>query len=354
MTLNETLKYTILMIFTDSKLGITELIHTLNESEPVVMPTETVYGLASKIDDLESLKKIFIYKKRPFFDPLIVHIYDQKQVCELSHFESPLITDLMTKFWPGPLTLVLPKRNTVSDIVTSGLDSVGIRMPKHPLALDLLKSVNVPLAAPSANLFGQTSPTMADHVERDFPNLKILDGGPCDIGIESTVLKIQPGENNIVSLSILRKGVITQSAINEALKGSTTRFRWSTEIDKKHSPGHMKHHYMPKTPIVFFDQPVNVQDYVTKIESDFKKVPDTIEDVTLIKPTSPITRIETLKFSQDPLLACRELYGNLKQTSDHPSQILVFEKQSYMTGEIWDAFLERITKASSLQYFIGP
>ena len=342
------------MIFTDSKLGIPQLIQSLNESEPVVMPTETVYGLASKIDDLESLKKVFIYKKRPFFDPLIVHIHDRQQLRELSHFESPIISDLVTKFWPGPLTLVLPKSPTVSELVTSGLDSVGVRMPNHPLALELLKAVRVPLAAPSANLFGQTSPTTAQHVERDFPNLKILDGGPCDIGIESTVLKVQPSENGIVSLSILRKGVITQSAINVALKGSTVKFKWVQNLDKKQSPGHMKHHYMPKTPIVFFNQPVQINDYLASIQSDFLKIPDIIEDVTIVKPHGDITRSEKLEFSSDPLIACRELYGKLKQSSEANSQILVFEKQHYMVGEVWDAFLERITKASSLQYSVRP
>jgi L-threonylcarbamoyladenylate synthase len=342
------------MIFTDSKLGVPQLIQSLNESEPVVMPTETVYGLASKIDDLESLKKVFIYKKRPFFDPLIVHIHDRQQLRELSHFESPIISDLVTKFWPGPLTLVLPKSPTVSELVTSGLDSVGVRMPNHPLALELLKAVRVPLAAPSANLFGQTSPTTAQHVERDFPNLKILDGGPCDIGIESTVLKVQPSENGIVSLSILRKGVITQSAINVALKGSTVKFKWVQNLDKKHSPGHMKHHYMPKTPIVFFNQPVQINDYLASIQNDFLKIPDIIEDVTIVKPHGDITRSEKLEFSSDPLIACRELYGKLKQSSEANSQILVFEKQHYMVGEVWDAFLERITKASSLQYSVRP
>ncbi len=342
------------MIFTDSKLGVPQLVQSLNESDPVVMPTETVYGLASKIDDLESLKKVFIYKKRPFFDPLIVHIHDRQQLRELSHFESPIISDLVTKFWPGPLTLVLPKSPTVSELVTSGLDSVGVRMPNHPLALELLKAVRVPLAAPSANLFGQTSPTTAQHVERDFPNLKILDGGPCDIGIESTVLKVQPSENGIVSLSILRKGVITQSAINVALKGSTVKFKWVQNLDKKQSPGHMKHHYMPKTPIVFFNQPVQINDYLASIQSDFLKIPDIIEDVTIVKPHGDITRSEKLEFSSDPLIACRELYGKLKQSSEANSQILVFEKQHYMVGEVWDAFLERITKASSLQYSVRP
>ncbi|OYZ21682.1 MAG: threonylcarbamoyl-AMP synthase [Bdellovibrio sp. 28-41-41] len=342
------------MIFTDSKLGVPQLIQSLNESEPVVMPTETVYGLASKIDDLESLKKVFIYKKRPFFDPLIVHIHDRRQLRELSHFESPIINDLVTKFWPGPLTLVLPKLSTVSELVTSGLDSVGVRMPNHPLALELLKAVRVPLAAPSANLFGQTSPTTAQHVERDFPNLKILDGGPCDIGIESTVLKVQPSENGIVSLSILRKGVITQSAINVALKGSTVKFQWVQNLDIKQSPGHMKHHYMPKTPIVFFNQPVQINDYLTTIRNDFLKIPDIVEDVTIVKPHGNITRSEKIEFSSDPLIACRELYGKLKKSSEANSQILVFEKQHYMVGEVWDAFLERITKASSLQYSVGP
>ncbi len=342
------------MIYTDSKLGIPQLVHTLRNSEPVVMPTETVYGLAAKIDDLESLKKIFIYKKRPFFDPLIVHIFDRLQLSQLSHFESPIINDLVTKFWPGPLTLVLPKRSSVSDLVTSGLDSVGVRMPSHPLALELLKTVNVPLAAPSANLFGQTSPTTAQHVENDFPNLQILDGGPCDIGIESTVLKVQPIQNDNVSLSILRKGVITQSAIIEALIGSTTPYVWATEIDKKHSPGHMKHHYMPKTPIVFFDQPVEIDSYISSIQDDFKKIPDTIEDVTLIKPQGNIERIEKLQFNADPLIACRELYGKLKQASETGAQILVFEKQNYMMGQVWEAFLERIMKASSLNYSSRP
>tara|TARA_B110001454_G_C12723266_1_gene436109 strand:+ start:28057 stop:29085 length:1029 start_codon:yes stop_codon:yes gene_type:complete len=342
------------MIFTDSKLGVPQLIQSLNESEPVVMPTETVYGLAAKIDDLESLKKVFIYKKRPFFDPLIVHIYDRNQLRELSHFESPLINDLVTKFWPGPLTLVLPKLPTVNDLVTSGLDSVGIRMPNHPLALELLKGAKVPLAAPSANLFGQTSPTTAQHVERDFPNLKILDGGPCNIGIESTVLKVQPSENGIALLSVLRKGVITQSEINIALKGSTTKYQWMPDLDKKQSPGHMKHHYMPATPIVFFDRPIQIQDYLVTIQKDFLKIPDTVEDVTIVKPNGAILRSEKLEFSSDPTLACRELYGKLKHSSESNSQILVFEKQNYMVGEVWDAFLERISKASSLHYTVRP
>lgn len=338
------------MIYSDSKLGIKELVATLNNSEPVVIPTETVYGLAAKVNDLNSLKKIFLYKKRPFFDPLIIHIFNKKQVTELSHFESAVVAKLITEFWPGPLTLVLPKLNSVNDIITSGLDSVGIRMPKHPLALELLQAVGVPLAAPSANLFGQTSPTQASHVEIDFPNLKILDGGPCEIGIESTVLKVSPLKNNRQSLSILRKGLITQSAITATLASLKNDFEWTTLIDSKHSPGHMKHHYMPEVPIVFFDGPANIEMYKEKIESDFSKIPNEIDGVTIVKPHGPISKWENLQFSSDPQLACRQLYSKLKLKSVSSPQLLIFEKQNYMTGEVWEAFIERLIKAASLHY----
>lgn len=314
------------------------------------MPTETVYGLAAKIDDLSALEKIFLYKKRPFFDPLIVHIYSQNQLKSLSQFDSPIVQKLTKEFWPGPLTLVLPKLRTVSDLVTSGLDSVGVRMPKHPLALKLLESIKTPLAAPSANLFGKTSPTTAEHVEHDFPELKILDGGACDVGIESTVLKINPLPNGRAALSILRKGIVTQSSIHSALVGKEKDFEWATQINKTHSPGHMKHHYMPSVPIAFFDQPINVEAYLTRIQNDFATSPDSIEDVSLVKPNGPILHFEKLNFSSDPLIACRELYGKLKSASEKSTQLLVFERQPYMHGELWDAFLERVTKASSLHY----
>jgi L-threonylcarbamoyladenylate synthase len=223
-------------------------------------------------------------------------------------------------------------------------------MPNHPLALKLLETVGVPMAAPSANLFGQTSPTSAQHVEKDFPNLSILDGGPCDIGIESTVLKLQLAESGRVSLSILRKGIVTMAAINEVLSGMKNQFEWTTVADKKHSPGHMKHHYMPEIPIVFFNQPTRIEDYVSTIENDFKKIPDVLEEVTLVKPKSPIKDFQNLTFSSDASIACRELYGKLKSSAESGAQVLVFQRQPYMTGEVWDAFLERLTKASSLHY----
>jgi L-threonylcarbamoyladenylate synthase len=321
------------MILSDSKEGIFQLKQALSESEPIVIPTETVYGLAAKIDDSEAIKKIFLYKKRPFFDPLIVHISNKKQVSTLSNFTSPILDKLVDEFWPGPLTLVLPKSSSVSDVITSGLDSVGVRMPNHPLALKL-------------------SPTTAQHVQSDFPQLKILDGGSCQVGIESSVLKLHLLSNKKIALSMLRKGIVTSTLISEKLRGLEDQYEWSTDMDTKHSPGHMQHHYMPKIPIVFFSKPVDINLFLNQIQNDFTLIPDTIEGVQIVKPKSSISKFEKLNFAVDPLLACRELYSVLKEKSKSDVQVLIFEKQSYMQGEVWDAFLERISKASSLRYEI--
>ncbi|MCB0369352.1 MAG: threonylcarbamoyl-AMP synthase [Bdellovibrionales bacterium] len=341
------------MILKSSQKSLSFIIETLNNNTPVVIPTETVYGLAARIDQPEALKKIFSLKKRPFFDPLIVHIYDTKQVQLLSHFESPILTQLTTSFWPGPLTLVLPKSNSVNPIITSGLDSVGIRMPNHPIALKVLEAVKVPLAAPSANLFGHTSPTKATHVEKDFnlDSLLILNGGDCSVGIESTVLKISKNESNSkIELSILRKGFITKSKILEALSSLKDEYTFASTIDKKSSPGHMKHHYMPSTPLIFLEKKYDIQQLLKQIESDFLKIPERIEEIEIKKPLLPIKKWGILKFSENPELACRQLYSELQKMSEKNFDILIFNKEPYMNSEPWEGFLERLSKAASLTY----
>jgi L-threonylcarbamoyladenylate synthase len=162
----------------------------LRKGEPVAIPTETVYGLAANAFDEAAVLKIFQTKNRPSFDPLIVHVRDRAQVDQVVAYVSPEAEALMTAFWPGPLTLVLPKHPRVSDIVTSGLNTVGVRMPAHPLALELLRSLDFPLAAPSANPFGYVSPTTALHVADQLGDVipYILDGGPCTVGVESTII----------------------------------------------------------------------------------------------------------------------------------------------------------------------
>ncbi|MCK6597951.1 MAG: threonylcarbamoyl-AMP synthase [Bdellovibrionaceae bacterium] len=326
-------------------------IKVLNSAEPIVIPTETVYGLAARIDQPEAVKKIFLFKKRPFFDPLIVHIHHISQLKMLTNFNSKLIDTLIERFWPGPLTLVLPKLDSLNSMITSGLDSVGIRMPQHPIALDILKRIDIPLAAPSANLFGHTSPTKAIHVENDFQrkDLLIIDGGDCAVGIESTVLKITP-KGQKLELCILRKGLITKSNIENALIDFKDNYNFVETVDKTSSPGHMKHHYMPNTPLIFLDNCAAIPEIIQKIETDFLNIPTEIEGITIRKPTLPIKSWYELSFHSDPQIACRELYSTLKSGAEMQTDIMIFKKKDYMNGELWEGFLERITKASSLRY----
>ncbi|HAO99299.1 MAG TPA: threonylcarbamoyl-AMP synthase [Fibrobacteres bacterium] len=215
----------------------------LRNGELVAMPTETVYGLAGDALNPKALAKIFEVKQRPFFDPLIVHIADRNDVEKLCREIPKEAHTLMDRFWPGPLTLVLPKQNTVPDLATSGLDTVAIRMPSHPVARELLKEAGIPLAAPSANPFGRLSPTRAEHVAADFDSgiAIILDGGPCEVGVESTVVGWEEGK-----LRILRAGGIAMEAIEEALRRPVS-VKTGTSIL---SPGNLPSHYAPRTPLV--------------------------------------------------------------------------------------------------------
>lgn len=174
----------------------------LNSGDLVAIPTETVYGLAANALLPNSVVRIFEAKKRPFFDPLIVHISSIHEVEKYaSHFPKAAI-DLCNKFWPGPLTVILPKKDLVPDLVTAGQKTVALRVPQHPLTLELLKRLEFPLAAPSANPFGYVSPTLASHVQAQLGNkiAYILDGGPSKVGLESTIVSFADGTPKILRL----------------------------------------------------------------------------------------------------------------------------------------------------------
>ncbi|HPQ59021.1 MAG TPA: L-threonylcarbamoyladenylate synthase, partial [Flavobacteriales bacterium] len=167
----------------------------LREGGVVAVPTETVYGLAANAFDPEAALQVFAIKERPSFDPLIVHVGERNEVARVARDLPPGAEALMDAFWPGPLTLVLPRSAEVPDVVTSGLDTVGVRMPAHPLLRELLGQLDFPLAAPSANPFGYVSPTTAQHVADQLGDRVpyILDGGPCVVGVESTILGHESG-----------------------------------------------------------------------------------------------------------------------------------------------------------------
>ena len=211
----------------------------LRKSELVAVPTETVYGLAGNALDENAVLKIFKAKQRPSFDPLIVHTSTIDRIEKFVHDIPEKAQRLARHFWPGPMTILLKKKNLISDLVTSGLDTVAVRIPNHPLALSLLDSLDFPLAAPSANPFGYISPTTALHVEEQLGNKieYILDGGPCSVGVESTIVSF---ENQVPT--VLRLGGQPIEKI-ETVIGKVEVNEHSSSTPQ--APGMLKSHYAP-------------------------------------------------------------------------------------------------------------
>jgi L-threonylcarbamoyladenylate synthase len=234
--------------------NILEAAICLREGGLVAFPTETVYGLGANALDPIAVARIFEAKKRPAFDPLIVHISNMNQINDLFAAPiDPLVFRLATKFMPGPFSIVHPKSELVPDLVTSGLKNVAIRMPSHPVALNLLKLAGIPVAAPSANLFGQLSPTSYKHVAKQQMEIDYLIAGDDTehiVGIESTVVNV---ENN--TCTILRPGVITEADIRAAFPGIAIKL--AAQNHKLESPGLLDSHYSPLKPLYFVPEDLN-------------------------------------------------------------------------------------------------
>ncbi|RJP73327.1 MAG: threonylcarbamoyl-AMP synthase [Ignavibacteriales bacterium] len=214
----------------------------------VAFPTETVYGLGADGLNPIAVAKIFEAKKRPTFNPLILHIAEKNWFTKLASSIDENVELLIEKFMPGPLTLVLPKKDIVPDIVTSGNSTVAIRMPNHLVALELIKEAGTPIAAPSANKFGHLSPTEAIHVQKYLGSKVdlIIDGGKCSVGIESTIIQYEEG-----NFYLLRHGGISK----EDLEKITGKFsNKKLDADKPNSPGQLPFHYSPNTPLKFYDE----------------------------------------------------------------------------------------------------
>jgi len=237
------------MILEANRDNIKKAVKAIESGEIVAFPTETVYGLGADGLNPIAVAKIFEAKNRPSFNPLILHIASTDQLYELVDVDNNKVEKLITAFWPGPLTLVLPKKEIVPDIVTAGNPTVAVRMPKHPVALELIKEANSPIAAPSANTFGFLSPTTAVHVEKQLGNKVniILDGGKSDVGVESTIIEV--AEDKIF---LLRPGGIAVEQIEEVCgKKIETK---QTDASKPNAPGQLLHHYAPKVPIKFLNE----------------------------------------------------------------------------------------------------
>lgn len=329
------------------RVSVHQAIELLNRAQVVGLPTETVYGLAGKIDSSKALEQIFAVKKRPFFDPLIVHVADIKMAQSLALQFSKIAEVLAHKFWPGPLTLVLPKNEKVSDLITSGLSSVGLRMPNHPVALEIIQSCG-PLAAPSANLFGRLSPTTADHVEAEFnQQVAVVDGGSCAVGIESTVLKM---DDQV--LSFLRRGAISQDEIERTLKEAGLDFTVNTRPEKKYSPGEMKHHYLPQKPLIFI-RATQKPNWQLAVQEILDQQLDPSAEVTVAIPAKDllVKKGIELHLGDRPDVAARSLYGQLRQLDQSENDyFFYFQRQTEANSHsLWLAIEERIYKASVLR-----
>ena len=223
-------------------------VELLRNGDLAALPTETVYGLAANALNPIAVAKIFEAKERPRFDPLIVHLPNRewlRRIAELPAGDRQLILKLAHKFWPGPFTMVLPKREIVPDIVTAGLDTVAVRLSAHRVFAEIVGELDEPLAAPSANRFGRVSPTTAQHVldELDGRIPLIVDAGPTEHGIESTIVAIRDSK-----IAVLRRGPITHEQLSQFAEVSSV-----VATPKISSPGQLPSHYAPKTPLRLID-----------------------------------------------------------------------------------------------------
>jgi L-threonylcarbamoyladenylate synthase len=225
----------------------------LANGEIVAFPTETVYGLGADALNAVAVAKIFELKKRPHFDPLIVHVSRREWIDSFVSEIPDRARLLMDRFWPGPLTIILNKNKVIPDIVTAGLGTVGLRMPNHPVALDLIEKLGRPVAAPSANPFGYMSTTKASDVASLFDDRLplILDGGPCSFGIESTIVSLRNG-----SVLVHRHGSVSIEELSSAV-GQVVERRAAGD-DSCEAPGELPYHYAPLTPLVIIGGPEEI------------------------------------------------------------------------------------------------
>jgi len=233
------------MKITADRESITRAADIIRRGGLVAFPTETVYGLGADALNAVAAAGIFEAKGRPRFDPLIVHIAGTDALPLLAERPHPLAEKLIDAFWPGPLTVVLPKSAAVPDIVTAGLGTVALRMPAHPVARELIALSGTPIAAPSANPFGFISPTTAEHVERQLGDRveMILDGGPCSVGVESTIIAF--GDTGP---RLLRPGGLALEEIEAIIGPVATALTSGVE-----APGQLPSHYSPRTPVIILD-----------------------------------------------------------------------------------------------------
>jgi L-threonylcarbamoyladenylate synthase len=310
----------------------------------VAFPTETVYGLGANALDADAVARIYAAKGRPATSPLIVHVASIEMAKSLAA-EWPAAADLLTKqFWPGPLTLVLRKKPAIPGIVTAGLDTVGLRMPSHPVAQALLEAAGIPLAAPSANRFTEVSPTTAEHVRQSLGNNVdlILDGGPCTVGIESTVLSLigpQP--------VLLRPGGISRAQI-ESIIGSIA-IAQEAPSGPHPSPGMHARHYSPRTSLLLVSDG-KLPEAGKGIYLEYSRPPIRSAH-SAIRSDATTPRVQIIQMPADPAAYAAILYEKLHQADAAHVDWIAVEKPPATSD--WEAVNDRLRRAATRERNTG-
>jgi L-threonylcarbamoyladenylate synthase len=312
---------------------------TLKNSDLIVFPTETVYGIGAAIDDEKAIKKIFITKGRPQDNPLIVHIAEVSQLDRIVTTVPAEAKKLIQAFWPGPLTIILPKSKNVPDIITAGLSTVAVRMPKDPLALDLIRACGVPLCAPSANLSGKPSGTTFQAVYQDFFNKVALfvEGGSPEFGIESTVIDLT---SKIPT--ILRPGAITAEAIESVL--GMIVLSTSNQGKTPKSPGMKYQHYKPSGDVIILDGSSKAIHQFLKKNLDQDAVFMGSNEVCGVLQDLPMNTFALGPQDQLDMIA-RILYRTLRTFDD--LKVKTIYTHTFTTKGIGAALMNRLEKAAT-------
>jgi L-threonylcarbamoyladenylate synthase len=306
----------------------------------VAFPTETVYGLGANALDRQAVGRIFAAKGRPASDPLIVHIAELAQLETVARDVPPLAYELAAEFWPGPLTLILRRSEAIPLNVSAGTETVGVRMPRHPVALALLRAAGLPVAAPSANLFARPSPTSAQHVLEDLRGRVdvVLDGGATDIGVESTVL-------DLVSETprVLRPGGIPLEQLQARLPDVTYTSQYLAEDEVASGPGMLLKHYSPRAELVVFDGTreaalAAVHEQASAALDAGRKVGVMLVDGDLAALSALPAMVESLGSSEDGVEAAQRLFAALRSLDARGADV-IYTRSLPRTGlglAVWD------------------
>ncbi|WP_091690649.1 L-threonylcarbamoyladenylate synthase [Methanococcoides vulcani] len=331
----------------DFEAGLLKAADIIRTGGTVAFPTETVYGLGADALNADAVHKIFKAKGRPADNPLIVHIANIDQCSKLAEEIPADAIKLMETFWPGPLTLILKAKDVVPDVTTGGLNTVGLRMPDNPVALELIRRSDTPLAAPSANTSGSPSPTTAEHVIHDLDGKidAILDGGPADIGLESTVVDMTDKVP-----TILRPGHVSAEDIRKCVGDVRIGYRDRTleEGEVARSPGMKYTHYSPKTKVILIEGNIkDVHKAMTEIVSDCHREGGRV-GLFVTEETAKVVNADeicSLGKRNIPSQAARSIFMGLRHLDDKEIDLIIVDGTLKKEG-IGTAVFNRLRKAA--------